>query len=613
MELRNFVKPTREQLERLHQVRLFSGEPPAFWAQFTEVAQELTGARQARSMVRLNGTWNLLAASPAAGVNHRAFLQKEFEEHASAALVGGRGVLVDAEAEAGAVHLLHPLQTEEASGACLLELRFAPGERPTPEAEIWAGLLPLLADTPRIYQKTRAAIELGQDVDRMREALDILAVVNGQRKFSPASMALVNEVASRLGAERACLGWVTDPYVRVVALSGTEKFERKMEILQDLEAAMEESRDQDEELVWPAPSNSTAIYHDHEVYARKSESSCLLSVPIRDNNEVVGVLTVERPGPAFTESEAWGLRVVGDQIAPRLADLKRKSRWFGARWAAGAREQLAKALSPKHTWLKFAAVTTSIFLLFALLVPFTYRASSTFIMRPDSLAHLPAPYEGFIARAGVRPGDLVVRGQTLLALDDRDLTIQRAETMAEIRRHRASAELAEAEGNLAELRVARAQQNQAQARLDFLEYQLERSEVKAPFDGVVVQGDLRERIGAPVKQGEVLLQVSELDGLYVEIRLPERDIDLIGEHRTGLIVFSSRPDLQFPIEVDMISPAARPDGEGNIFILRARLMEEADWLRPGMSGVARLDAGNRTLAWRSTHRIIDFIRMRFWF
>jgi multidrug efflux pump subunit AcrA (membrane-fusion protein) len=613
VDIKNFVKPSREHLDRLQRVRLFSGDAPNFWAQFTEVAQEVTGARQARSMVRLNGTWNLLAAAPAAGVNHRAFLQRDFEEQANATLEGGRGVIVPAEAEAGAVHLLHPLDTEEGPKTCLLELRFAPGEQPTPGAEVWSGLLPLLADTPRMYQKNRAALEMSLDIDRMREALDVLAVVNSQQKYSPAIMALVNEVTSRLKAERACLGWVTAPYVRVAAVSGTEKFERKMEILQNMEAAMEECRDQDEELIWPAPSNGTAIYHDHDVYARNSGSACLLSVPIRDGGEVVGVLTVERPSPEFTESEAWGLRVIGDQIAPRLVDLKKKSRWFGARWAASARESLAKVLSPKHTWLKLAAVVTSVFLMFALLVPYGYRVSATFIIRPDSLAHMPAPYDGFIAKAGVRPGDLVVKGQTLLALDDRDFVIQRAETLAEIRRHGAQAELAEADGELAELRVARAQKNQAQARLDSLEYQLGRAEVKAPFDGVVVQGDLRERIGAPVKQGEVLLQLSKLDGLYVEIRLPERDIDLIGDFRSGLIVFSSRPDLQFPFTVEMLSPAAQADGEGNAFVLRARLVEEAEWLRPGMSGVARLDAGDRTLAWRATHRIVDFIRMRFWF
>lgn len=612
MEITNFEKPSPAQFERLQALRTFSGESLAFWTEFTEIAQEMTGAQQARSMVQLNGTWNLLATAPKEAVNQRAFLQANFEAQAAAALESGGGLLIDAEIEESAVHLLHPLRMAEGLQSCLLELRFAPNQNLGQQAELWSVLMPLLADTPRIYQRNRAAHESREDVERMRESLDILAVVNGQRKFAPASMALVNEVASRLEAERACLGWVADPYVRVVAVSGTEKFERKMEILQELEAAMEECRDQDEELVWPAPTNSTAIFRDHGVYARKSESSCLLSVPVRDEGKVVGVLTVERPAPEFTETEAWGLRVIGDQTAARLSDMKEKSRWFGARWAAQMRKGLSKFLSPRHTWLKFAAIVTSIILLFALLVPFAYRVSATFIMRPDSLAHLPAPYDGFIAEAGVRPGDLVQAGDKLLVFDKRELNIQNAETLAEIRRYMAESELAESEGNLAEMRVARAQLNRAQARHDFLSYQLSQAEVKAPFDGVVVQGDLRDRIGAPVRQGEVLLQVSKLDGLFVEISLPERDVDLIRENPTGEIVFSSRPDLQFAIVVVMISPSAQSDGEGNAFTLRAKLVEEAEWLRPGMSGVARLDAGDRTLAWRATHRIIDFIRMRFW-
>jgi hypothetical protein len=32
-----------------------------------------------------------------------------------------------------------------------------------------------------------------------------------------------------------------------------------------------------------------------------------------------------------------------------------------------------------------------------------------------------------------------------------------------------------------------------------------------------------------------------------------------------------------------------------------------------MTGIARLDAGDRTLAWRATHRLVDFLRMFFWF
>lgn len=603
----------RSQLEALQRLRQFQGGPPAFWAQFTELAQALTGAQQVRCVVQLEGAWSLLATAPSSGANPRAFLQKSLGDAAQKAIAEGSAVVVPAEFEEGAQHLLQVLHGGENAAQCLMELRFASEQLERVDATFWAELLPLIADTPEIYQNNLKAARTRFESARMQEALDVLAIVNQQPKFAPASMALVNELTSRLEAERVCLGWVKDPYVRVIALSGTEKFERKMRILQTLEAAMEECRDQDEELLWPAPTGSQAIYHDHEAYARDSGSDYLISVPLRCQGESVGVLTLEREKAPFTQEEAWGLRVIADQVAPRLKDLRHQSRWFFVRWATGWRRGLAKFLSPRHTWLKAGAIVGSAVLLFCLLVPLPYRVSSTFVLRPESMVHMPAPFDGFIASTNVRPGDFVEEEQVLVSLNDRDLLLEKAETLGEIRRFQAQAELSEANRDLADLRISQARLLQAEARLDLLEHRLARAEVRAPFDGVVVQGDLRERIGAPVQQGEVLVQISELDGFYLQIRVAERDVDLVGENRTGSVVFASRPDVQFPFEISAVSPAARVADEGNVFALRANLLETAEWMTPGMTGVAKINSGKRTLAWRATHRIVDFIRMRLWF
>jgi hypothetical protein len=37
-----------------------------------------------------------------------------------------------------------------------------------------------------------------------------------------------------------------------------------------------------------------------------------------------------------------------------------------------------------------------------------------------------------------------------------------------------------------------------------------------------------------------------------------------------------------------------------------------DWWRPGMSGIGKIEAGERTLFWIIFHRTIDFLRMFFW-
>jgi hypothetical protein len=37
-----------------------------------------------------------------------------------------------------------------------------------------------------------------------------------------------------------------------------------------------------------------------------------------------------------------------------------------------------------------------------------------------------------------------------------------------------------------------------------------------------------------------------------------------------------------------------------------------DWVRPGMEGTARIDAGSRAYPWIWTRRIVNWLRMRLW-
>lgn len=601
--------PSREALQRLRDLRLFDGEPPAFWTRFTDIAVQVTQARQGRTLVELNGQWNRLAIAPEDGTQARFFISTGLPEEAEA-LFADPEAIHTVPTQPGYHSLLFPLTLETGHRQkCMLELVFE-GEAGTLAAP--TAMLELLADTPRLYQHNRAAAQRGQETERLARALDILAAVNEHKKFSPAAMTLVNELVTRFGAERVTLGWVHGYYVKITTISGTEQFQRKMQVLQQLEAAMEECRDQDEEILFPAPEGAEAIIKDHHQYSTDSSSPALLSAPVRVEGEVVAVITLERLQGHFTESEARAVRVIADQVAPRLKDLHARDRWFGARWTAAARAFFAKFLSPRHTWLKLGAILGTVLFLFSLIVPLPYSVDATFQVRADTMAFVSAPFEGYLSEARVRPGDIVTKGQVVLTFEEEDLRIEEAEALAEIQRYQAEAELAEAERNLSDLRVARALRQQAEARLALARHRLERAVLRAPFDGVVVQGDFRDRVGARINQGDQLLLISELEGLYADIRLPERDIDLIDDSRKARLVFASRPDLEFAADVEVISPAAYPDEEGTAFSLRARVVEDADWLRPGMTGVARVNSEDRTLLWRATHRIIDFIRLKFW-
>jgi multidrug efflux pump subunit AcrA (membrane-fusion protein) len=163
------------------------------------------------------------------------------------------------------------------------------------------------------------------------------------------------------------------------------------------------------------------------------------------------------------------------------------------------------------------------------------------------------------------------------------------------------------------MRIAQAQADQAQVRLDMIRYHLSQAVLKAPFPGVIVEGDLKKRIGAPVKQGDALFKVARTDRIYVECEVAERDIHEVRGDATGEIAFAGQPKLKFPIKLERIEPSAQPKEKDNVFTVRCQFDGPLQpWWRPGMSGVAKINVGSRTFFWVISHRTIDFLRLYFW-
>ena len=581
-----------------------------FWSLLAESLVKLPRCQSVRIVAYSDSAWKVLSAYPVGRGSVHALTQEEFTELCKKADEAGYAGTELKGLKPGYLLLIR-LYTEDDNFPVYAESLLS--EAPEGGLMTLEPTLALISDVPRLYERRLRERQVKRQLYDYSRALKVLAAVNTCREFTPAAMALVNEVMTCFDASRVCLGWVKKHYIKLCAMSSTDRFERKMQAVQRLEAAMEECRDQEEEIISPAPEGTDTINRDHQAYIQESGVLSVLSVPLRFQDEVCAVLTLERETGEFTLEEAAGLRVIADQTAAGMSERKLASRWIGQRWADGARELFAKILGPRDTWLKIGAVTLAVFLWFAVLFPFTYRVKATFIIEPDSLILLPAPFDGFIDEVNVRPGDRIAAGATLVSMDDSELKLEQVRALADLRRFRAEAEQAEAAGDLGDYRVAKELVGQAEARLKLAHYRLERADIKAPFDGFLVEGDLHERLGAPTNKGEVLMKFSRLDGLFLEIELPERDIDLLDGSNLGLAAFASRPDVRFPLTIKRIEPSAIAGQGLNYFVIRADIDDETvDWLRPGMTGVAKLNGGKRTLLWRATHRLVDFLRMKFW-
>jgi multidrug efflux pump subunit AcrA (membrane-fusion protein) len=509
-----------------------------------------------------------------------------------------------------------------ARGVCVVRLPPL-GGTPHNEALI---RLQLVADVPASRRRPADAASAGatssaaprEAADLLARVLDLLVILLDQRRFKAAAVALCNEVAARFDCTSVALGWRRGSRVRIVALSHIGRFEQRTETARDLEAAMEEAADQDETILWPPGSTAGAagppVTRAHEVHRRRSGASQILSLPMRVDGRAVAVLVCERLEVPFGDDDLRALHLVAGRCATMLDDLRDRDRWFGARAADGTLRLLRRAFGVERVGLRLAVVAAVGGAAVVAFAEWPHRVDAPGLLKTEHLAQLTAPFDGHIEAVAVRVGDAVAAGQTLLSLDRTDLRLREAEAAADVVRFARTAEKARAQLALADMRIAEAQEQQARAQVERSRHNLAQAVLASPIAGIVVEGDRRELLGAPVRKGEVLYKVAHLEGMFVEIAVPERDIDAVAVGQRGAISFLSRPELTFPVTVARIDPVAqvRPD-VGNAFLLRAEFDDGAPlWGRPGMSGLVRIDIEQRPVWWILSHRTVDYLRFHLW-
>jgi len=109
-----------------------------------------------------------------------------------------------------------------------------------------------------------------------------------------------------------------------------------------------------------------------------------------------------------------------------------------------------------------------------------------------------------------------------------------------------------------------------------------------------------------------LFEIAPLDAYRVAVQVADRDISLIESGLPGQLVLAALPNEKLSIEVINITRMVGSTTEPGTFRVEARLVEASDLLRPGMRGVAKLEAGERSRGWIWTHELVDWLRYRLW-
>ena len=442
---------------------------------------------------------------------------------------------------------------------------------------------------------------------------ELMATALQHRKLQASALAVANELAMRLRCDRVAIGFEDKAQIKPLAISHTASFDARSDLVRTLGETMDEVLDLGAAVMIPPPPDAELGAIAHAEAARALQAQALLSVPLPHEAATLGVLTFERnAGPPFDAKEQRIARAVGVMLAPVWARQRALERPWWVRARESAHAALQATIGPQRPGLKLACGLLTLLLFAAALIPADLRVAARTVIEGSTQLASVAPFDGFIAAGLVRAGDTVRAGQPMARLDDRDLELESAKWRAEREQHQRKFQVAMAQADRGAMGVIAAQIAQSEAQLALVQEKLTRATLIAPFDGVVVSGDLSQSIGTPVELGKLLFEVAPLEGYRVVLQVDDRDIARLALGQRGELVLSSLPDRTLPFTVSAITPvAAQVDGR-NVFRVEAQVDGNPPRLRPGMEGVGKVVAGQGSLLWIWTHSFFDWLRLSLW-
>ncbi len=537
---------------------------------------------------------------------------------AERALKERRGLVRKADPEgpdpAAAPHrfeIAYPIEVREhLHGVAVLELA------PRPEPQLQAALRQLHwgAAGLQVLLWRDEVLKEAAARDRLQTVLELLGTLVSHERASAAAMAFVTALATRLQCDRVSVGFVRGGRAHVRAVSHSAQFVKQTNLIRAIGGAMEEAADQQATILYPASRDTRdRVIRAHSELQRQHGSGAICSIPLVHGERVLGALTLERPAERpfdpLTVELCEGLAALA---GPVLEIQRRDDRWLGAKAAETCRTWLGHLIGPRHVALKLAVAGAVAVVLFFSFAKGDFRVSATTTLEPEVRRAAVAPFNGYIAEAPVRAGDVVRQDQVLAALDDREMRLERLKWLSQHEQLVKQYRQAMAKHEAAQVRILTAQIDQAKAQLDLLEDQLSRTRVAAPFNGVVVTGDLSQMLGSPVERGQVLFEIAPLDAYRLIMQVDERDIADISVGQRGQLLLSAFPGEPLPFRVEAVTPVSTAREGRNYFRVEAQLENTPKRLRPGMEGVGKVEVDRRLLIWIWTRQVIDWVRLKLW-
>jgi hypothetical protein len=472
-----------------------------------------------------------------------------------------------------------------------------PDTTPTAERSMLVQLIASHVTLWHIVQESNVAAFRSQLANTLVNMVSKLSDCAG---LGEASSVLVNELKEVLECDSVVVGMRRDRTgpCRLLAISGTQHFDRHSELVRAFEAAMYESILRGTLAIWP-PSETIDRHKalTQQTLASLTGKQLVISGPLGvEAGEAVGSWVVLGDDQLRSRQAAIHfLRESQEPLGACLRLLQRTERGP----VADFWRRLAETL---RSWEPKLAVAVICALTALLLVPAPFKVRCDCQIQPVIRRYVAAPYDGKLEKVLVATGHLVSKGDVVARMDGRDIRWELAGLIAERGRVSKQRDVALASHETVTAQLAELEMERLDLKIQMLEHRGENLEIRSPIDGIVISGDLEKAEGAPLSVGQTLFEIGPLDEMAVELAVPEDHISFVRPGLRASIRLDAYPRRRWETLVAKVHPRSEERNDRNIFLAEANLDNSDDLFRPGMNGEAKITVGYRPLVWNLFHK-----------
>ena len=209
------------------------------------------------------------------------------------------------------------------------------------------------------------------------------------------------------------------------------------------------------------------------------------------------------------------------------------------------------------------------------------RSRRGVVLRPE--------VSGRITQLNFTDGQRVRKGQVLVQFDDQLPQAQVQQSMAELSIAQANQKrnqelVSQNFISQRSLDESAANLQVAQAKLALSKATADRLKIIAPFDGIV--GIRSVNVGDYLKDGADIVNIEDIDAIFVDFRLPERFQSKVKPGQTAMLDMDALPGRKYSAQIQAIDPLI--DANGRSVGVRGCIDNRQLQLRPGM--FARVNA-----------------------